>query len=266
MVSGIVFDIKKYAVHDGPGIRSTIFLKGCPAQCWWCHNPESQDPAPVKVQKEYSIDGETVTEEEEIGTLMTSQQVMMEINKDIIFFDESGGGVTFSGGEPLMQANFLSEILDLCRVNSIHTALDTTGYAPPDVFNSVMNKVDLFLFDLKFIDESKHLNYTGVSNKQTLFNLKTLIQLKKNVILRFPVIPGITDNAENLGQVKSFILTIADGINEINLLPYHNIAGSKYQRLSKENKMIGKKEPSKNRLSELKKEFENSGLLVKIGG
>jgi pyruvate formate lyase activating enzyme len=266
MVSGIVFDIKKFAVHDGPGIRTTIFLKGCAAQCWWCHNPESQESQPLKVQKEHLLEGTIIREEEEIGKRMTSEEVMQEIKQDLLFFEESGGGVTFSGGEPLMQPEFLLELLRLCRDNNIHTALDTSGHAPPEIFADIINEVDLFLYDLKIIDNQSHVSYTGLDNQPILFNLKTLINRKKKVILRFPVIPDITDTEQNLAHVETYIHSLGNGIHEINLLPFHNIAKSKYHRLGWDNRMETIKTPSNTRLQELQLRFEKNGFYVKIGG
>jgi len=266
MISGVVFDIKRFAIHDGPGIRLTIFFKGCASRCWWCHNPESQESEPETVTRITKLDGIDLEEQELIGKTMTVHDVIAEIEKDIAFFDESGGGVTFSGGEPLMQPDFLAQLLILCSNLGVHTALDTSGYAAPDIFNSIIDKVDLFLYDLKFIDDNWHQKFSGVSNQQILQNLSFLIAAQKNVIVRFPVVPGITDTKENIKQVKSYLTTIRKGISEIDLLPYHAIATGKYKRLCKENKMRGTNEPSQERLRELKKEFEQLSLNVKIGG
>jgi pyruvate formate lyase activating enzyme len=266
MTHGVVFDIKRFAIHDGPGIRLTVFFKGCASRCWWCHNPESQQSEPEMVTRIINLDGIDLEEHELIGKTMTIHDVMAEIEKDITFFDESGGGVTFSGGEPLMQPEFLVQLLMLCRNKGIHTALDTSGYAAPDIFKSIVDKVDLFLYDLKFINDEWHKKYSGVSNRQILQNLSLLIAAHKNVIVRFPVVPEITDSEENIKQIKSYLKTIRKGINEIDLLPFHSIARGKYKSLCKENKMRDTKEPSQERLKQLKKEFEQLNLNVKIGG
>jgi pyruvate formate lyase activating enzyme len=266
MISGVVFHIKRYAVHDGPGIRTTIFLKGCASRCWWCHNPESQESEPELVNKINKLNGIDLQESELIGKTMTAHEVLNEIDKDILFFDESGGGVTFSGGEPLMQPEFLSQLLILCKKKSIHTAIDTTGYATLEVFQGIASHVDLFLYDIKFIDDVMHQKYTGVSNCEILQNLKFLINSEKKVILRFPVVPDITDTEQNIYQIKAFISEVKKGSQDVDLLPYHTIANAKYKRLCKENKMLGIREPSPARLNELKKEFEQLGLNVKIGG
>ena len=149
---GIIFDIKRYAVNDGPGIRVTVFLKGCPLRCWWCHNPESHRKLPENCEKPIRLDGcPELSENSEIGQRMSIMQVMAEIEKDVVFFDESGGGVTFSGGEPLVQHGFLLELLKTCRQHEIHTTLDTTGYATAQVLESILPFVDLFLYDLKLM-------------------------------------------------------------------------------------------------------------------
>ena len=185
MVKGIIFDIKHYAIHDGPGIRTTVFLKGCAASCWWCHNPESQCLEIEKTARTNTFDGICVEEEEIVGNLMTVEEVMHEIMKDKVFYDESGGGATFSGGEPLIQPDFLKAVLKHCRNRGIHTTLDTTGYASWETFKSIIPNVDLFLYDIKFVDDSQHQKYTGVSNASILYNLKNLVRHKKKIILRF---------------------------------------------------------------------------------
>lgn len=245
-MQGILFDIKRFALHDGPGIRTTIFLKGCPMKCWWCHNPESLSPG--------ASDG--------FGEKKTIQQVMKEIEKEIIFYDESGGGVTFSGGEPLVQPEFLEILVDECKEREIHTALDTTGCVPPRVFNLLMEKIDLFLYDVKIMDHSKHMEYTGTSNKYTLENLKNLSLEGKKVIIRFPLIPGITDTDKNITATATFVSSLK-GIQKIDVLPYHRIAEKKYRRLKIENKMKGVKPPSTERIEAVKKKFERYGLKVK---
>jgi pyruvate formate lyase activating enzyme len=266
MVKGIIFDIKRFALHDGPGIRTTIFLKGCAASCWWCHNPESQSEGIEKAIRRNVFDGCIFEEEENVGRNITVDEVMAEITKDVVFYNESGGGVTFSGGEPLVQADFLSEVLNRCHKQGIHTTLDTTGYAAANIFKSIIPIVDLFLYDLKFIDDSLHQKYTGVSNENILKNFHTLIGNQKPIIIRFPVIPGITDDKLNIEALLSYIARIQTSLLGIDLLPFHKIAGHKYTKLQKENLMAGTKEPSKASLERMKHKFEKSGLPVKIGG
>jgi len=252
--SGIVFDIKRFAIHDGAGIRTTIFLKGCPLSCWWCHNPESQ-------QKKPEIDPARGA----IGKRMTLWEVIEEIRKDIVFYDESIGGVTFSGGEPLSQAGFLSALLEKCRELDIHTVLDTSGYAHPDVFNSLVEKPDHFLYDLKIMDDHHHIKYTGVSNNWINHNLKTLDQRGKPVNIRFPVIPGITDSEQNIESIISFISALKH-IQSVDILPFHRGASDKYRRLKKEYHMAGVTPPAREDLDKIMAKFSSCGFSVRIGG
>jgi len=264
--SGIIFDIKKYAVHDGPGIRTTVFFKGCPMQCWWCHNPESRASDPQIIQKIIErANGSSSVEEAKIGRKVPVQEVMAEILKDRIFYDESGGGVTFSGGEPLLQADFLSESLDFCHEEGIHAAVDTCGYAEKKVFSKIIDKTDLFLYDLKLMDDALHKKYTGVSNQLVLENLRMISEAGKPVQVRVPIIPGITDTKENLSDMIKFISEI-NNIQEVNLLPYHKIGSHKYQRLGMSYKMDGVEKPGNSIMDTIKKQFEGSGYKVTIGG
>ena len=265
MNSGIIFDIKRFAVHDGPGIRTTVFLKGCLAHCWWCHNPESQSPEIQTVKKSNKLDGLIFEENESVGRKISVKELLEEITKDSVYFDESGGGVTFSGGEPLMQPEFLKSILKLCKTEKIHTTLDTTGYCSPEIMQSIYNYVDLFLYDLKIMDDKLHQKYTGLSNKQILENLQFLKGEDKNIIIRFPIIPGVTDTKTNTQQILDY-LRANNGIHEINILPFHKIANHKYVRFQIENKMNKTNEPAKKEIDKLKKQFEAAGFKVCIGG
>jgi pyruvate formate lyase activating enzyme len=194
-----------------------------------------------------------------IGERKTAEQVMSEIEKEVIFYDESGGGVTFSGGEPMMQAKFLEALLDSCKEREIHTALDTTGCVPPRTFSLLADKADLFLYDLKIIDNSLHKKYTGTSNQYVLENLKSLAVMKKRVIIRFPLIPGVTDSQENLEAVGEFISKL-EGIRDIEVLPYHQTASQKYRRLNLKYKMKGVQPPGAGRILEVKEVFKSYGL------
>jgi pyruvate formate lyase activating enzyme len=253
-IKGIIFDIKRFAIHDGRGIRTTVFFKGCPLNCRWCHNPESRE-------KGIEENGAKETPGEKVSV----KQVMTEIEKDTLFYDESSGGVTFSGGEPLMQLHFLKALLTESKEKEIHTILDTCGYASPKTFDSIIDNVDLFYYDLKLMDENRHLKYTGVSNRQIKKNLKTLSLKRKNVVIRFPIIPGITDDRENITEMIAFISALK-GIEEIDLLPYHKTAAEKYKRFGMEYQLISLNPPTKNRMEVLKHNFEKYGFKVKIGG
>ena len=278
MNNGLIFDIRRFSVHDGPGIRTTLFFKGCPLSCWWCHNPESQDTCPEKTIRTRIISEERFEKPEITGRFMTVDEVMDEVLPDQLFYEESGGGVTFSGGEPLMQEVFLTELLQACKQQGLHTVLDTSGYASPDIIAKVAPYVDLFLYDLKLMDHALHKKYTGVSNKSILANLSKLFRTGKKIIFRFPVIPGITDTTENIRLLKEFIVSLTNrqtnnqelssggDIFEIHLLPYHSMAREKYRRFSKSNRLPGLPDLLKEDLIPLKQEFESMGGKVVLGG
>ena len=302
MKKGIVFDIKRYAIHDGPGIRTTVFFKGCPLNCWWCHNPEGLILPPELIFKENRcLDGCAECVEscapgaltrvgqiividrekcdlcgecvqvcpsealEIIGREMSVGEVMKEIEKDMIFYDESEGGATFSGGEPLMQPEFLKALLEECKERDIPTALDTCGYAPSEVVDKISDKVDLFLYDIKMMDDKKHIEYTGKSNKPILENLKKLAQQGSLLAVRLPIIPGVNDDKENINKIAEFILTLPS-IRDISLLPYHRAGSEKYQRLKKDNRMVETPPLSDQKIAVIKRTLQDFGLRVKVGG
>lgn len=254
---GIVFDIKRFAIHDGPGIRTSIFFKGCPLSCWWCHNPESRK---VGIEHlDFQFKGC-----DSIGWESSAEDLLKEIEKDRIFFEESGGGVTFTGGEPILQSDFLQEMAQLFKNADLHLTLDTTGFASSEKFKSATELMDLVLFDLKHMNEEKHFQYTGVSNKPILRNLEYLVEIGKPVHIRYPMIPGVNDDLENLDEMSNYLIQL-EKIKRIHLLPYHKIAAGKYDKLAVENKMRGVIEPSENRVAEIKKYLENKGFDVVIG-
>jgi pyruvate formate lyase activating enzyme len=200
------------------------------------------------------------------GREIDAEELVREIEKDVLLFDNSGGGVTFSGGEPLFQPAFLRESLIQCRGRGIHTALETSGYAPPGTFESIIDYVDLFLFDLKLLNEEEHRKYTGVSNSVIKRNLITLVTRKrgKDVILRFPVVPGINDTQENIEELLNFVQRL-DGIREIDLLPYHDVS-EKYRRLGLKYQMNVHAAPSEERLSHIRERLGQAGLRVRMRG
>ena len=263
---GIIFDIKRFAVHDGPGIRTTVFLKGCPLSCQWCHNPESRSADIRTVPKTIRIGDKSFTEDEIVGREMTVEEVMIELHKEQIFMEESGGGVTFSGGEPLQQADFLLEMLAACKLEKMQTAVDTTGYSNWKTLERVAENTDLFLYDLKLIDENLHKSYAGVSNQLILENLEKLLRLGKKVRIRIPMIPGITFTEENINQTLDYLSGLKFPIEGVDLLPYHNTASHKYERFGMENKLGELKSIRKSDLEEAKLRFEKAGFEVKIGG
>lgn len=289
-MTGLVFNIMKYSISDGPGIRTAIFLKGCPLACLWCHNPESQaftremvlrpercincgacmTSCPVAGNMEKSLlCGKCVAycttgSRELAGREMTVPQVMAEVLKDQIFYDESGGGVTISGGEPLAQPGFLMELLKACKEQEIHTALDTSGFAPGPVLQEVAGLTDLFLYDLKLMDEAEHRNFTGAPNQVILNNLRELARIQAKVILRVPIIPGITDTRSNLDMMAEFLKEIP--VLHVEILPYHCTARGKYQRLGKEYPLSHLETPSQGQMEEGAGLLAKSGHRVIIGG
>jgi len=248
---GISFNIQRFSVNDGPGIRTTVFMQGCPLGCWWCHNPEGMSFGPV------------VSNGKEIGKEWTVEALYEEINKDRIFYDESGGGVTFSGGEPLAQPEFLEAALKKCFQEGIHTTVDTSGYAEKDVFKKIMPFTKLFLYDLKLFDPTEHIKYTGVTNELIRYNLNFLIENKAKVVVRIPLIPGITATIQNLSGMIDHLNNM-DTKPPVHLLNYHRIADGKYEKFGITNRMKGRKEISSTEMEEIRNLFENSGFNVKV--
>ena len=301
MVVGTIFDIKKYAIHDGPGIRSTVFFKGCPLACRWCHNPEGINVASQRIYRRERCIGcgeciricphEAMIQTAEgivwnsakcdlcqtcadhcpaeaiefVGRKVAVDEVMREIVKDIAFYDESGGGITLSGGEPLMQPDFLLELLDACAETDLHRTVDTTGYAASELLLQVAQKTDLFLYDLKLMDDARHRDFTGVSNERILNNLKLLAQMGARIQVRVPIIPGINSDFENIDRTAEFVSDLT-GVEQIAILPFHNSARGKYGRLGMDCISSQIECPSKEHLKIIAARLEKSGLQVKIGG
>ncbi len=257
-MTGIVFDIKRFAIHDGPGIRTSIFFKGCPLSCWWCHNPESQKKGIELL--DFKFKGQ-----KQIGWETSPEQLLAEAEKDRPFYEQSNGGVTFTGGEPLMQPNFLIGTAKLFKQHELHLCLDTTGFASPSVFQDISQYIDLFLFDLKHLDDAIHKKYTGVSNKSILKNLEYLVENKKEVHIRFPFVPSVNNHPDYLENISGYLRDLKH-IKNLYLLPYHKIASGKYEQLNFENKMNGIQEPDKMEMDNVKSFFEHQGFDVKIGG
>ncbi|MFZ5428693.1 MAG: glycyl-radical enzyme activating protein [Bacteroidota bacterium] len=231
-MKGIIFNINRFAVHDGPGIRTTVFMKGCPLRCFWCHNPESWSSGVQTFQRKNTLDGIEYCEDELIGREMSVVDLMKAVEKERLVMEESGGGVTFSGGEPLLQASFLREALISCRSAGLHTAVDTSGYAETQVLESITDFTSLFLFDLKIMDEELHQVYTGVSNRQILENLKWLAGQDKPVIIRVPLIDKISATERNLSEMVRFLSGLEKPVERIDLLPFHRLGKSKFRRLN----------------------------------
>ena len=329
MVSGIIFDIKKYSINDGPGIRTTVFLSGCPLSCWWCHNPESQSRTPellyrsnrclacgacVEVCPEGAISlachceegarsvptkqsqtmqeiasgkdqdrprNDIITDREKCtgcqtcvsvcyssarqssGYETTVNEVMAQVKREIPFYDESGGGVTFSGGEPLMQPTFLSKLLKACRQEEIHTTVDTSGFANWNIFEQIRGNVDLFLFDLKHMDSVRHREVTGVPNEVILDNLKKLAERGHKILARIPLIPGINDDEENLHASGKFLASLPS-LQGVELMGYHDIAQAKYEALGWEYKLPNTHPPTEEAMSHAAKVLTSYRLQVTI--
>ena len=262
---GIIFDIKRFAVHDGPGIRTTVFFKGCPLKCWWCANPEGQNPDPEEIFSPLNQNYEGTCTKEIVGREVTAEGIMNEVSKDRIFYEESEGGITFSGGEPLMQPDFLSSILSLCKEEGFHTAMDTSGYAPKDIFDEIIDNVDLFLYDLKLLNDEEHVKYTGVSHNLILENLRYLCEKNKKIVIRIPIIPSITDSSENINKIGDYVSKLKY-IPRVDILPFNKMGEAKYKRLEKPYLLNNITPPSEERMNEIKKLLETFDLNVKIGG
>ena len=300
MITGIIFNIKKFAIHDGPGIRTTVFLKGCPLRCQWCHNPESwlrkpeisldqekcircyqcvslcpeqaiflKDDYPYTDQKKCALCSTCVSicptqARGIIGRRISTVKVIRELRKDLIFYQESDGGVTFSGGEPLEQIDFLAGLLLLCKEESIHIAVDTCGYAPWSNLERILSLVDLWLFDLKILDEQKHKHYTGVSNQLILENLRRLSKKTKKIEIRIPLIPGVNDNIEEMAEMAGLIRSLS--LSEVNILPFHRLGLEKYRRLGLSANMEEIGALSQKDIEVVKQLFSKHKLRVNIGG
>jgi pyruvate formate lyase activating enzyme len=305
MQTGVVFNLQRFSIHDGPGIRTTVFLKGCPLKCAWCHNPESRDPDEnIFLIADRCIDCKTCEEvcphgsaealkhnpagrdvssctlcgectkacpteaRTMVGRTYTVDELMKELDKDRIFYEESNGGVTFSGGEPLAHkrnTDFLMACLEACKQRGYHRAVDTSGFASQDSVLAVARLTDLFLYDLKLMDDELHLKYVGVSNRPILDNLVALSQAGANVWIRIPLIPGINDDEDNLEATASFVASL-DQNYPIHVLPYHKVGSDKYHRLGTDYLLGDLEPPPKEHTSDAAELLRSFGLSVQIGG
>lgn len=266
MKKGLIFDIRRYSVHDGPGIRTTVFLKGCPLNCVWCHNPESVLTKPQIIRRCRQIFGKSREIEETIGSWMESGEVMHEILRDRLFFEESDGGVTFSGGEPLAQPDFLKDLLIQCREAGIHTAVDTSGHAPLQTFQEVASYANTLLFDLKTLDKEKHLAYTGEDNTLIINNLMSLPKEGPGLFIRIPVIPGFNSQIRQMELMRDLLSRVRATVVQVNLLPYHHLGRHKYEALGMDPPPGFGPEISREQMHQLMKVFSEAGFEVKQGG
>ncbi len=295
-----IFNIQKFSVHDGPGIRTTVFFKGCPLKCLWCHNPESQyintqilydrdkcalcgTCEKICPKKAIKIENSLLTTDEAkcdccgqcviyciqgarqiAGKEYTVDDVLKEVLKDRVFYEKSSGGVTLSGGEPLIHIDFVEELLKKLKDNNIHTAVDTCGAVSFDNLKRAAEYTDVFLYDIKLMDDEKHLEFTGMSNKLILENLKKVSEIHKNINLRMPIIEGVNGDEEHIIKTIEFIEGL--NISKVNLLPYHDIAKHKYKKLGKVYEDDRMSKPSDEKMQKFKEMFENKGYKAKIGG
>lgn len=295
--TGCVFNIMRYSTQDGPGLRTTVFLKGCPLSCAWCHNPESQSGKPVAVWRDKRCIGcggcaevcpagaitkgedrflldrakctvcgtcaqECPTEAREIiGREMSVAQVMAEVIRDLAFYEESGGGVTFSGGEPLAQPEFLTSLLEACKSEEIKTCVDTCGAGSWSVFERIIPLTDLFLFDLKIMDPDRHRKSVGADLGPILKNLRKLAESGAEIVIRVPIIPGLTDDRQNIESIGEFVASLRT-IRYIKILPYHQTGMEKYRLLSLESPLKKLDPPSPGKMAELVEILGSFGLEI----
>ena len=276
ILKATIFDIERNSYVDGPGIRTTVFFKGCNLRCSWCHNPESQSALPQMMFYKNKCTGCGKCKEkcpnhlescelcgkctiycprdarEICGKEYTVDEVMREILKDKAFYDHSGGGVTFSGGECMLQIDFLEAILKECKNNGVHTAVDTAGHMPFECFEQIIPYTDLFLYDVKCYDSDKHRQYTGASNELILSNLGRLLKMGIAIWVRIPIIPTVNDSEEEMLNIKKFIIS-SGSPEKIELLPYHAMGEHKYAAIGKQVQTFSV--PSKEKISQLKRVF-----------
>ncbi len=297
----MLFNLQRYSVQDGPGIRTTVFLKGCPLRCAWCHNPEgisrkqeiiilenrcvacyecrrvcpvgSQEPEggvlPARDER-CRFCGKCIAAcpsqaRQMAGHETTVPDLLQEILRDRMFYEQSGGGVTFSGGEPLAQPEFLRAILRTCKAQDLHTAVDTCGLASTDDLLAIAPLTDLFLYDVKIMDDSRHRRFTGASNSLILQNLRALSQVHGQIWIRVPVVPGVNDSKDDLQAIAHFVSRLS-GIRQVNLLPYHRIGLAKFQRVGREAKLETTAPPSAETMAGARDIFSHAGMQTLIGG
>lgn len=298
---GIITDIQKFSVHDGPGIRTVVFMKGCPLRCAWCQNPETQFHQPeiayfssscvqcgscLRACPERALsvqdDGKIIRDPElckkcgkcvtacnfnamrMFGKYSTADDVIHEVLKDRVFYEQSGGGVTLSGGEPLLQHDFSLYILKQLNHEGIHTAIETCGYCQWEDFLPILNHTDLVLFDLKHLDFELHKNYTGVNNDLILNNLKNILQMEKKIVVRFPLIPGFNDDTKNIDAMVAFLKN--NRLSHLHIMPFHQMGQEKWYSLKKNYACETVIPPSEETITKIVKQMRSAGIIVNVGG
>lgn len=296
---GTIFNVQHFSIHDGPGVRTTVFLKGCNLRCFWCHNPEA---AVMKSEMQFfpekciacgacvetCPEGAQLLERitriydrdrcrlcfrcveecfsgalERIGREYGADEVMAEILRDRLYYQNSGGGVTFSGGEPLLQKDFLRTLLLACRQEGIHCAVDTAGNLPWESLAEIAPLADLFLYDVKAFDEETHRRATGVSNQRILSNLKRLSETGSSLWVRIPVIPGVNDSVEEMAQITGLLAGLK-GIQRVELLPFHTLGSEKYASLGLTYPAEGVKLPGKSKMETFQAALVSAGVVSRI--
>ncbi len=257
-VQGRIFDIQRFSIHDGPGIRTIVFLKGCMLRCKWCCNPESQEFA---IQEMKQADGKVKI----VGRDVTVDEVMEEVLKDRPYYRRSGGGVTLSGGESLCQPEFAVALLKACRESGLTTAMESTAYAPFERIEKYLEHLDLYLMDIKHMNSDKHERFTTRRNELILENARKIAQSSTELIIRVPVIPTFNDTEEEISDIARFASQLP-GVEQIHLLPYHRLGKDKYDGLGRGYPMGDVETPSKEKMQNLKKAAERFGLKCQIGG
>ena len=297
---GIVFNIERHALHDGPGIRTLVFLKGCPLSCYWCSNPEgmSEDPQlmftkekcircgqcaetcpnqaiswqpdeyPITDKKKCNVCGECVpvcpaNARHIIGKEMSAEEVLREVEKDMVFYRHSNGGITVSGGEPMCQHEFVGAIFKLCKSHGISTAIETSGFAPWEHFETILPYTDLMLFDVKHMDTQKHKESVGVNNELILENLNRIDGLGISLIIRVPTIPGFNDTKDNMQRLAALVKTLQN-VKEVHLLPFHSLGRSKYGGLDVCYRASEVEPPSMESMQSLALVFNEAGIKTAI--
>ncbi len=299
-LEGVIFDIQRFSLHDGPGIRTLVFMKGCPLRCMWCSNPESQSPDPEvlfyeekcigcgacrdtcpvcgSLREDWPVPRNECTgcgdcvevcypgARELVGKSMTVEEVLDVVLRDRVFYEQSGGGVTAGGGEPLLQYEFTAGLFAACREQGLHTAIETCGFVPKNVLETVLRHTDLLLFDLKHMDTGVHKRYTGMGNERILENARFASKAAKEMVIRLPLIPDVNSDETNIKDLAGFVTEELEGVRRVDILPYHTIGVSKITRLGREYPLHDLEPLTQERIDRAVRILEAAGLEVTVGG